>query len=203
VQDATLPPPDTRPISTDTEKASPSDPLLIMVDQPAKLAMRRDIDAPSSSPMVPPATAISVVSMTNCRMTSVRRAPMARRTPISRPLEDTREHDIHDAGAADQQRDGREGDHDDVEDTFGALLFGQELRRHNERIIGGATMRRGEDPAHGGRRGEDVGVGLQADVDAVHVVAELAVVVFELEHRRTGRCDGRVGSTCSIVPSAR
>jgi hypothetical protein len=43
----------------------------MMVDQPAKLAMRRDIDAPRSSPMVPPAIAISVVSMTNCRMMPV------------------------------------------------------------------------------------------------------------------------------------
>src|SRR5213592_4715580 len=95
--------PDTRPIITDTEKARPSDPLLMMVDQPAKLAMRRDIDAPSSSTRVPPAIAISVVAMTNCRMMSVRRAPMVRRRcrslfehgasrtlahpPITRPFE--------------------------------------------------------------------------------------------------------------------
>ena len=48
-------------------------------------------------------------------------------------------------------------------------------------------MRRGEDPADGGRRREDVGVGLEADVDAVHVVAELAVVVSEPEQRGAGR----------------
>ena len=35
---------------TDAEKASVSEPLLMMVDHPAKLAMRRDIEAPSSSP---------------------------------------------------------------------------------------------------------------------------------------------------------
>ena len=40
--------PETSPISTETEKARTSEPLLMMVDQPAKLAIRRDIDAPSS-----------------------------------------------------------------------------------------------------------------------------------------------------------
>jgi hypothetical protein len=49
-------------------------PLLMIVDQPAKFAIRRAIDAPTGNPIVPPATSIDVVSMTNSLIDSVQRA---------------------------------------------------------------------------------------------------------------------------------
>src|SRR5262245_40150631 len=116
--------------------------------------------------------------------------PRANRAPdadLAGPLEHADEHDVHDADAADEQRDRRERDHDDVEDALGALLFGEQLSRNDERVVVGAAMRRSEDAAHGRGGGQDVGLRLQPQVDAVDLVAELTVVVFEPEHRRAGR----------------
>ena len=58
--------------------------MVTMVDHPAIQAISLDIAKPVTTPRKPPAKEISTASMTNWRTMSERRAPMARRTPISR-----------------------------------------------------------------------------------------------------------------------
>ena len=57
-------------------------------------------------------------------------------------LEDTGQHDVHDADAAHEQRDGGDGHHDGVEEVLGALLLGEQLRGHNDGEVVGAVVGR-------------------------------------------------------------
>ena len=103
---------------------------MTIVDQPAKLAISRDIaDAEQQSRCTPPTTEMSVVSITNCRMMSrLPRADRAAHADLARPLQHAGQHDVHDADAADEQRDRRDRHHHDVEDPLGALLLREQLR---------------------------------------------------------------------------
>src|SRR5687768_11883288 len=76
--------PNTRPTDTDTRNASKIELAVTTVDQPAKKPISCEMPTPTITPMVPPTNEISTVSIRNCRTMSVRRAPSARRTPISR-----------------------------------------------------------------------------------------------------------------------
>ena len=58
---------------------------------------------------------------------SLRRAPSARRMPISRVRSKTGEHDVHDANAANQQRYTRNTPHDDVKYLLRFLTLAQQL----------------------------------------------------------------------------
>ncbi len=72
---------------------------------------------------------------------STRVAPMrAPQADLWRALHHARQHDVHDADAADQQRNRRERHHHDVEDALGALLLGEQLRRNDQRVVAGAAM---------------------------------------------------------------
>ena len=67
---------------------------------------------------------------------SRRVAPRARRMPISAgALGDGGQHDIHDANAADQQRDGGDRTQHDVEDLLGALGPPEQFQRHHDLVI--------------------------------------------------------------------
>ncbi len=115
------------------------------------------------------------------------RAERAPQADLRRPLEHARQHDVHDADAADEQRDRGERHHHDVEDPLGALLFGEELGRDDERVVVGGAVRGGQDAADCRGRRRDVHVWLQPQIDAVDLVAERAVVVLEAEHGCAGR----------------
>ena len=87
---------------------------------------------PSTTPSTPPAPESMTGSTRNWTTMSRRRAPRARRMPISRVRSVTRgQHDVHDADAADQQRDGGDGAEHDVEDLLGALGALEQLQRHD------------------------------------------------------------------------
>ena len=72
------------PIATDTPKARTIELVVTMVDHPARTPISCDMATPSRIPATPPVSEMIVVSIRNCRTTSFWRAPMARRTPISR-----------------------------------------------------------------------------------------------------------------------
>jgi len=72
------------PIATETPKASTIELVVTMVDQPASTPINCDSATPSRIPATPPVSEMIVVSIRNWRTTSRCRAPMARRTPISR-----------------------------------------------------------------------------------------------------------------------
>ena len=55
----------------------------VLATQPAVRAMSHERQKPKPMPATPPATEISTDSVRNCRTMSLRRAPAARRTPIS------------------------------------------------------------------------------------------------------------------------
>jgi hypothetical protein len=54
---------------------------------------------PMIIPEIPPMRLIANDSMTNCERMSVRHAPIARRTPISRVLQNGGQHDVQDTDA--------------------------------------------------------------------------------------------------------
>src|SRR5579859_2385865 len=70
---------------TETEKANDStiELTLVTVDHPASNAIVLDMLMPNAIPSIPPTKEISTASTRNWRTTSLRRAPIARRTPIS------------------------------------------------------------------------------------------------------------------------
>src|SRR5204863_9469924 len=68
-------------------------------------------------------------------------------------LENGSQHDVHDANAADEERDGGDGHHDGIEKLLGALLLGEELRRDDDVEVAGIAMRGIQDSA------DDFGVG--------------------------------------------
>src|SRR6202035_6034484 len=76
--------PKMRPTEMETRNASEMELKVTMVDHPANQAMDREMMNPRTTPMVPPAKEIMVASTTNWRTISDRRAPTARRSPISR-----------------------------------------------------------------------------------------------------------------------
>src|SRR2546430_2905624 len=76
--------PKIKPTEMETKKARRMELMVTMVDHPAIQAISLDIPKPVTTPRKPPAKEISTASMTNWRTMSERRAPMARRTPISR-----------------------------------------------------------------------------------------------------------------------
>ena len=64
---------------------------------------------------------------------------------LARALEHAGQHDVHDPDAADEERDRGERHHDEPEDSLGALLFGEQLRRHDQRVVVGGAVRRVQD----------------------------------------------------------
>src|SRR5262245_14007177 len=60
---------------------------------------------------------------------------------LARPLQDVGEHDVHDADAADQQRDAGDAAHDDVEDALRALVLFEQFARDDDRKIVFLAMR--------------------------------------------------------------
>ena len=72
------------PIATETPKASTMELVVTIVDQPARTPINWDSPTPRMMPATPPVREMIVVSIRNWRTTSRWRAPMARRTPISR-----------------------------------------------------------------------------------------------------------------------
>src|SRR5262249_3016786 len=60
---------------------------------------------------------------------------------LAGPLQDVGEHDVHNADAADQQRDAGDAAHDDVENALRALVLFQQFARDDDRIIVGLAMR--------------------------------------------------------------
>ncbi len=60
------------------------------------------------------------------------RADGAAHADLARALEHAGQHDVHDADAADQQRDRRDGHHHDVEDALRALLLGEQFGGHDD-----------------------------------------------------------------------
>jgi len=76
---------------------------------------------------------------------------------LASALEDGGEHDVHDADAADEKRDGSDGDHDGVEELFGAFLLGEQFGRNNNGKVGGVSVPAVEDAADDfGRAGAEV-----------------------------------------------
>ena len=75
-------------------------------------------------------------------MSDCLRSDSAAQANFAGALQNAGQHDVHDADAADQQRDGGDGHHDGVEQMLGALLLGQQLGRHHDAEVVGAVMRR-------------------------------------------------------------
>ncbi len=76
--------PNSNPTETENTNASAIELKVMMVDHPASMAIARDSTNPTTIPISPPENEISTASTRNCRTMSLWRAPMARRTPISR-----------------------------------------------------------------------------------------------------------------------
>src|SRR5215470_9432418 len=72
---------------------------------------------------------------------SAARAEAAADSDLARPLQDVGEHDVHDADAANQQRDAGDAAHDDVENSLRALVLLQQFSRDDDRIIVGLAVR--------------------------------------------------------------
>ena len=89
---------------------------------------------------------------------------------LASALENGRQHDIHDADAADKQRDGSDGHHDGVEKLLSALLLGEELCRDDDIEVASIVMRGIEDAADDLRIG-GTGIGRgQMQVEAVDLI---------------------------------
>src|SRR5262245_28615446 len=102
---------------------------------------------------------------------------------LARALQNVGEHDVHDADAADQQRDAGDAAHDDVEDALRALVLFEQLARDNDRIIVGLAVRVREHLADQDRgRFERVDV-LEAQRDLVKLRFKALQLEF-LERRR-------------------
>ena len=68
-----------------------------------------EMPKPSPIPIAPPARLSTIDSTRNCSSTSTSRAPTAQAQPdLARPLGHRHEHDVHDADAADDERDRRD-----------------------------------------------------------------------------------------------
>src|SRR4051812_45296249 len=76
--------PDRIPTAIDTPMASTSDDAVTTVGQRAYTATARAMPMPMPTPHRPPSALMENDSTRNCSTMSARRAPMARRTPISR-----------------------------------------------------------------------------------------------------------------------
>ena len=87
-------------------------------------------------------------------------------------LHDRGEDDVHDANAADEQRDGGDGDHDVGEDGLRPLLLFEEDRRNGDGEILDAPVSGVQDRVHDLGDFDAVGAGFEAHVDAVELILE-------------------------------
>ena len=68
------------------------------------------------------------------------RADRAAHADLARALEHRREHDVHDADAADEQRDAGDGAHDDVEEALGLPALLEERLGHDDLVVDDAAV---------------------------------------------------------------
>ena len=91
------------------------------------------IATPMVTPSKPPTPESTTVSIRNCWVMSRRFAPEgAADADLAGALGDGREHDVHDADAADQERDRGDRAEDDAELPGRALGFEQKLVGHDD-----------------------------------------------------------------------
>ena len=94
-------------------------------------------------------------------------------------LHDGGEHDVHDADAADEQRDGGDRHHDVSEDGLRALLLGEQGGGDGDAEILHVVVRGVEDGGDDFGDFDAIGVGLQAEVDAIEFVLHDRALVPE------------------------
>ena len=91
--------------------------------------------------MVPPVIVTNRLSIRNCTTMSRAVAPTTRRRPdLARPLENRRQHDVHYADAADEEREHRHAAHHHVEGPLRADALIQQVARHHDVERGGAPV---------------------------------------------------------------
>src|SRR5512146_2709914 len=91
--------PDASPTAAETVVERTSENGVTTVGHPAESATIRAIAIPTTSPAMPPARLIADAD-------------------LLRPLEDRRQHDVHDPDAADEERDPRDARHHDREESL-------------------------------------------------------------------------------------
>src|ERR1700694_1666492 len=135
---------------------------------------------PSTTPTTPPAKEIRTASMMNWRVLSPPRAPKAPpNADLASALENGSQHDVHDADAADEERDGGDGHHDGIEKLLSALLLGEELRGDDDVKVTGVAMGGIQDAA------DDFGVGDasigrgEMQVETIDLILQITLRVFE------------------------
>jgi len=94
---------------------------------------------------------------------------------------------FHDADAADKKRDGSDSDHDGVEHLFGALLLGEQFGGNDDAVIVGAVMRGIQHSMNHLRGLGEIALVAHGQIDAVDLIPDIAVTVFEAEHGRLER----------------
>src|SRR5690606_7017351 len=93
-----------------------------------------------------------------------------------------RQHDVHDADAADQQRDAGDRDHDDLKHALLLLALREQTSGYRDRKVAGVVVPGGDDGADDLGHFDGIGVGVDAHEDAVDFVFEVTVVVLEAAH---------------------
>ena len=162
--------------------------IVMIVDHPASTAMTRESVTPRARPMRPPTTAdhdgFDQELPDDVGLLRPHGPPDAN---LARALQHAGQHDVHDADPANQEGNRRKRHHDESEDPLGALLFGEQLRRHDQRVVVGGAVCRVQDAADDAGGTEHVRRGRHLQVDAIDVVLEPAVAVLQTQERRTHR----------------
>ena len=188
-------------MNTETPNATTIDEVVTTVDQPAADAMildRRESENDSHQTAYNRDQHRLRQELTdNIGLPCTDRAPD---TDFARSFQNRRQHDVHNADTADQQRDAGNTDHDHVEDHLRLALLLQQARRHDHREIARILMRGRQDRAHHVGRFDGIDVRIDLHVDAVDLVLQVAGIVFEPAHHRVQRRDDHI---VAAVASAR
>src|SRR5271163_4564978 len=119
----------------------------------------------------------------------------AAKTNLSCALKDTGQHNVHDSDTSNEQRDGRDRDHDGIEQTLRALLLGEKFGGNNDTKVACPMMRGSENGADHLCRCRHVDVLSQVEIDTINVIPHFAVAVFQA---KDGRLEGNIDDVVGV-----